>query len=352
MHGPMVRCTRSSTSVSNFARDSLMSRCLGACLVGRDERQVDARFLGRGQFDLGLLCGLAQALQRQAVVAQVDALLFLELVGEVVDDSLVEVLAAQERVAVGRLDLEDPVADVEDRDVERAAAEIVDGDLAGLLLVEAIGEGRRRRLVDDAHHLETGDLAGILGRLALGIVEIGRHGDDRLFDLFAEMALRRLLHLLQDEGGNLRGRVFLAAGLHPGVAVVAAHDLVGHQRLVLLDDGIVEATADQALDGEDGVLWVGHGLALRCLADQDLAVLAERDHGGRRPRAFGVFDHLCLPAFHHGDTGIGRSQIDADHLGHVRLRCCRVTVLLNTVRRPATLTTVNLRTRRVAVRRA
>ena len=157
-----------------------MSRCFGPVLVGRDERQVDARFLRRGEFDLRLLRGLAQALQRQTVVAQVDALLFLELVGEEVDDPLVEVLAAEEGVAVGRLDLEDAVADVEDRDVEGAAAEIVDSDLAGLLLVETVGESCRRRLVDDAQDLEAGDLAGVLGRLALGIVEIGRNGDDGL----------------------------------------------------------------------------------------------------------------------------------------------------------------------------
>ena len=94
-----------------------------------------------------------QALQRHAIVAQVDALLLLELVGQVVDDALVEVLTAEEGVAVGRLHLEDAVADLEDRDVERAAAEVEDGDLLVLLLVETVGERCRRRLVDDAEHV-------------------------------------------------------------------------------------------------------------------------------------------------------------------------------------------------------
>jgi hypothetical protein len=70
-------------------------------------------------------------------------------------------------VAVGRLHLEHAVADLEDRDVERAAAEVVDGDRLVLLLVEAVGERRRGRLVDDALDVEAGDLAGVLGRLAL-----------------------------------------------------------------------------------------------------------------------------------------------------------------------------------------
>jgi hypothetical protein len=68
----------------------------------------------RRQLDLGLFGGFLQALQRQLVLAQVDALLLLELVGEVVDDAHVEVFAAEEGVAVGRLHLEHAVADLED----------------------------------------------------------------------------------------------------------------------------------------------------------------------------------------------------------------------------------------------
>jgi hypothetical protein len=63
--------------------------------------------------------------------------------------------------------LEGALADLEDRDVERAAAEVVDGDDLVALLVEAVGERRRRRLVDDAQHFEAGDLAGVLRGLAL-----------------------------------------------------------------------------------------------------------------------------------------------------------------------------------------
>ena len=72
-------------------------------------------------------------------------------------------------------------------------------------LVEAVGERGRGRLVDDAQHFEAGDLAGVLGGLALGVVEVGRNGDDRLLDLLAEIGLGGLLHLLQDEGGICDG---------------------------------------------------------------------------------------------------------------------------------------------------
>ena len=173
--------------------------------IRRDERQVDLGLGGGRQLDLGLLGGFLEPLQRELVAAQVDALLLLELVGQIVDEPHVEVFAAQERVAVRGLHLEHAVADLEHRHVERAAAEVVDRDRAGLLLVEAVGERGRGRLVDDAQHFEAGDLAGVLGGLALGVVEVGRDRDDGLLDLAAQIGFRGLLHLLQDEGGDLRG---------------------------------------------------------------------------------------------------------------------------------------------------
>jgi hypothetical protein len=130
----------------------------------------------------------------------------LELGDHPVDDEVVDVVAAEVRVAVGRDDLHDVVADLEDRDVERAAAEVVDGDDLVLLLVEAVGERRRGRLVDDALDVEAGDAAGVLGGLALGVVEVRGHGDDRLGHLLAEVVLGGLLQLLQDLRADLGRR--------------------------------------------------------------------------------------------------------------------------------------------------
>ena len=118
----------------------------------------------------------------------------------------VEVLAAEEGVAGGGDDLEHAVADLEDRDVERAAAEVVDRDLALDVAAEAVGERRRGRLVDDADDVEAGDPAGVLGGLALAVVEVGRDRDDGLGDLLAEVLLGDELHLLQDVRARSRGR--------------------------------------------------------------------------------------------------------------------------------------------------
>ena len=144
-----------------------------------------------------------EALDDHLVFADVDAGVLLELGDEPVHDQDVDVVAAEVRVAVGRDDLHDVVADLEDRDVERAAAEVVDGDDLVVLLVEAVGERGRGRLVDDALDLEAGDLAGVLGGLALGVVEVRGDGDDRLGDLLAEVVFGGLLQLLQDLRGDL-----------------------------------------------------------------------------------------------------------------------------------------------------
>src|SRR5665213_3614885 len=261
---------------------------LRAGLVGRDERQIDLGLHRGAELDLRLLRRLFQALEGQPVAAQIDALLFFELVGEIIDDALVEILAAQEGVAVGGLDLEDAVADLEHGHVEGAAAEVIDRDDAVLLLLEPIGERGRGRLVDDAQHVEAGDPAGILGRLALAVVEIGWNGDDGLGDRLAEIGLGGFLHLLQDEGADLGGSVFLAAAFDPGVAVVARHDLEGDELHLLLDHRVDHAPADQALDAVKGVLGVGDRLALGGLAAEALAGLGEGDLGRRRARALAV----------------------------------------------------------------
>src|SRR5438067_1558790 len=79
---------------------------------------------------------------------------------------------------------------------------------------------RRGRLVDDAQHVQSGDAAGVLGSLALAVVEIVGDGDHRPRHLLAGIVLGVLLHLRKDHLGDLRGAVPLPAQLHPGFAVV------------------------------------------------------------------------------------------------------------------------------------
>ena len=242
-------------------------------------------------------------------------LVALELGREPVDDRLVEVVAAEVVVTRGRLDLEDAVADLEHRHVERAAAEVEDEDRLVGLLVEAVGERRGGRLVDDALDVEAGDLAGVLGRLALVVVEVRGDGDDRAVDGLAEVGLGVGLQLLQDHRGDLRRGVLLAAGLDARVAVGAGDDLVRDDRLLLAHLGLL--AAHEALDGEDGVLRVGDRLALGDGADEALARLGEGDDGRRGAAALGVLDDGRLAALEDGHARVRRAEVDTDGLAHV-----------------------------------
>jgi hypothetical protein len=148
------RSTRGSIICSSFARDILMFEVQRRLPRGGHVREVDGGLLRRRELDLGLLRGVAEALQGHLVLGQVDPLVLAKL-GSIIQSmiGLVDVVAAEVGVAVGALDLDEVFADLEDRDVEGAAAEVVHGDELVLLLVEAVREGRGGGLVDDARTL-------------------------------------------------------------------------------------------------------------------------------------------------------------------------------------------------------
>src|SRR5215204_156553 len=113
---------------------------LRTVLIRRDERQVYRGAGRRRELPLGLLGGLDQTLGGHLVFREVYALYFLELGDHPLDDLGVEVVAAQVVVAARSLDLEDPLAELQDGDVERAAPQVEDEDSLVLLLVHAVGK--------------------------------------------------------------------------------------------------------------------------------------------------------------------------------------------------------------------
>src|SRR4029077_3957785 len=102
----------------------------------------------------------------------------------------------------------------------------------------------------------------------------------------------------------------------PGVAVRCLDDLVGDELLVLLHHRVVIAAADEALDGEEGPLGIGHRLALGRLANEALAIVSEGNDRRRRPHAFGILDHFRRFAIHYGDARIRGAEIDPNDLSH------------------------------------
>jgi hypothetical protein len=75
------------------------------------------------------------------------------------------------------LDLEDALLNRQNRDVERAAAQVKYENVAlagdALLLVQAVGDGGGGGLVDNAEDVEAGDNAGILEK-SEGVITRGQ----------------------------------------------------------------------------------------------------------------------------------------------------------------------------------
>src|SRR5205085_8066550 len=101
---------------------------------------------------------------------QIDLRLLAEFLDDEVDDPVVEVDAAQERVAARREHLHHVPMQLQDADVERAAAQVVDQDSMVEAAVQTVRKRRRGRLVDDALALETGEPPCFLYRLPLVVV--------------------------------------------------------------------------------------------------------------------------------------------------------------------------------------
>ena len=121
----------------------------------RQKRQChfDLRF--RGQVDFGLFGGCADAREhRQDFGFRISGFGFrvqvrparrLDFFDQKIDHAFVQVVAAQARVSVRGEHLKHAVVQLEDRKVERAAAQIVNRDLRALLqFVQTVGQGRRR----------------------------------------------------------------------------------------------------------------------------------------------------------------------------------------------------------------
>ena len=96
-------------------------------------------------------------------------MLALELLDEVVDETVIEILTTKVSVTSGGLDLEDTLLDGQERDIEGTSTEIENEDVAltGGLLVETVGDGGRRGLVDDTEDVKARNGTCVLGCLTL-----------------------------------------------------------------------------------------------------------------------------------------------------------------------------------------
>ena len=253
----------------------LQVQVLGAAGVRRNEGQIDVGFLGRGELGLGLFRRFLQSLQGHLVPGEIDPLVLLELVDHPVDEPLVDVVAAEVGVAVGGLDLDDPLSDLQDRDVEGAASEVEYGDGLVRLLVQAVRQSGGGRLVHQSQDLKARDLPGVLGGLPLRVVEVGGYGDHGLVHTFSQILLGGGPEFLKSHGRHLGRRVIFPSQFHTGVAIACGADPIGDHPDLFVH--FVKLASHEALDGVGGVFGIGDGLALGDLTHQPLAALGDGD---------------------------------------------------------------------------
>ena len=293
-----------------------LHQVFGDTVHRHDVRQVDFRGILVGQFDLRLLGRLFQTLQGHRILLQVDAaVLGSELAGQPVDDNLVEVIAAQVGISVGGFHLDHTAAQFQDGDIEGTAAQVIDRHLHILVhLVQTVGKGRGRRLVDDTFHVQTGNLASLFGGLTLRVGEVCRHGDHRLGHFLAEVLFRRLLHFLQHHGGNLLRRIETPVDVHPRGIVVATHHLIRYAGDLFAH--LVIGLAHEPLDREDGLFRVGDSLTLGRVTDFALATVGKSHDGRGGALTLVVDDNGRLVAFHDRHARIGGAQVDTNDFSH------------------------------------
>ena len=125
-----------------------------------------------------------------------------KFVGDQVSQPFVNVIAPKVVVAGGGENVHDATQQLDDRDVERAAAKVIDQHPQVRVITDAITVGQRGGggFVEDALDRQPRDFPCFKRRLPLHLVEICRHGDHGALHRMAQGLLRGAFHLAQDEG--------------------------------------------------------------------------------------------------------------------------------------------------------
>jgi hypothetical protein len=163
-------------------------------------------------------------------------------------------------------------------------------------MVQAVGDRRRRGFVQQPQDVQSRQAGRVARRLALGIVEVGRHRDDGAHQIVAQHVLGALAQHRQDLRRHLdRAQVALdrAKAHHAG----RVHEFVGRAHGARLFQG----PAHEALHRYDGIQRILGLLGQRLAARGDLAA-GEITHRGRQQGvALRIRQHFGDAAAHSRD---------------------------------------------------
>mmetsp|Transcript_1850 Transcript_1850/g.2973 ORF Transcript_1850/g.2973 Transcript_1850/m.2973 type:complete len:180 (+) Transcript_1850:1093-1632(+) len=177
-------------------------------MTSKESLDLDPLLVSGGELPLVPLNLATKLLDGLLVLGGILATLFLELLENPIQDPPVEVLSAQVSVSASCHNLEDAIVDCQEGNIEGSASKVKHQDvlLALALVVKAVGDCRGSGLIDDPQHIETSNGAGILGSLALGVIEVCWHSDNSVLELAAQIRFGSLLHLGQNHRRDLLRR--------------------------------------------------------------------------------------------------------------------------------------------------
>src|SRR5581483_7610991 len=116
---------------------------------------------------------------------------------------------------------------------------------------------------------------------------------------------------------QFRRTVNAALHAHSGITVLRINDFEWRGLAHPLDLGRIKLAANHTFHRIDGVRRIRHGLPLRNLPYEVLALISETDHTGCGASAFFVRHDLNGAAFEDRNAALRRTQVNPDNLSHV-----------------------------------
>mmetsp|Transcript_111395 Transcript_111395/g.156381 ORF Transcript_111395/g.156381 Transcript_111395/m.156381 type:complete len:480 (+) Transcript_111395:731-2170(+) len=294
----------------------------GAVVILRLEEGVDLNggLGGRRKNSLGSLTLGSESSHGSGVASHVQTGLLHEVSSAVLDELVIEILTTKMGITTSGLDLEDTVFNGQKGDIESTSSQIEDKDvsLTLTLLVQTVSDSGGGGLVDDSKNVETANGTSILSGLSLGIVEVSGDSDDGILDGLVQESFSSLLHLGQDHRRDLLSVELLLLTFildaDEGLAIGTSLNLEGPELDILLDDLVVELSADKSLSIEDSVDGVSSDLILGGITDQSLGVSETNVRGsGSVTLIVGDnFDSVILPD---ADARVSGTKIDTNSSG-------------------------------------
>ncbi len=242
----------------------------------------------------------------------------------------IEIVAAELGVAARRQHLKHALLQAQQREIEGAAAKIVDGIETFGGAIQPVGQSRRCRFVDKAQHFQPGGACSIASRRTGGIVEIGRHRDHRTTDFPIQRHFGAALAGAQDVGRNLDRRQLPTGDVEADHVLLAAAFDDGERQNARHAMQVGPAPPHEALDRGYDVATLDRRPGQRLVANERRATGTIGDDRRNQRFAGLIPQRFRLAVASNGDDGVGRAQIDADrHPALVGMRQWRLAGLMN-----------------------